>query len=101
MPWYPPVKASAPERPVAVCISLSAASTASVPAGPQKCTRARAANSAGRLSNSALVKSSFSAVARSSRCSGAPLSRVRRMASSTTGWLWPSASVPAPERQSR
>lgn len=32
---------------------------------------------------------------------GAPESMTFLIASSTTGWLCPSASVPAPERQSR
>lgn len=32
---------------------------------------------------------------------GAPESMTFLIASSTTGWLWPRASVPAPDRQSR
>jgi hypothetical protein len=40
-------------------------------------------------------------VARSRTWRGAPESRTLRLASSTTGWLWPRASVPVLERQSR
>ena len=42
IPWYAPVKATRPERPVAVRASLIAASTASAPLGPQKWIRASA-----------------------------------------------------------
>ncbi|KYG53789.1 hypothetical protein AWI43_04340 [Streptomyces sp. WAC04657] len=86
---------------MAVRTSLRAASTASVPAGPQNWTRASSASSPGRVANSSEVKASLTGVARSRTWSGAPESRTFLIASRTTGWLWPSASVPAPERQSR
>ncbi len=64
-----------PLRPVAARTSLRAASTASVPAGPQNCTRARSARPGGRVRNSSVMKASLTGVARSSTCRGARRSR--------------------------
>lgn len=87
------MKASTPLRPVAARTSLKAASTASVPAGPQNCTRAWSARPGGRVRNSSVMKASLTGVARSRTWRGAPESRTLRIASRTTGWLCPRARV--------
>ncbi len=87
-------------RPVAVRTSFSAASTASVPVGPQNWIFASAASAGGSRPNRSWTNWSFTGVVRSRVCSGSSSARTWRIASITTGWLCPSARVPAPARQS-
>ena len=100
IPWYAPPNAITPARPVAVRASLIAASTASAPVGPQNWIRPSRSDG-GRTANSASMNASRSGVERSSVVSGAPERSASWSAATTAGWRWPSASEPAPARQSR
>ncbi|MNT37158.1 hypothetical protein D3C72_1732810 [compost metagenome] len=87
-------------RPVAVLTSLRAASIASAPVGPQNWILALREKFAGSRSNKSRMKRSFTGVVRSSVNNGRSAFKAAPMASVTAGWLCPSASEPAPARQS-
>ena len=98
MPWNPPWKAMTSPRPVAVLHSLIAASTAFAPVGPQKCTFVRSCIPPGSIDSWASVNASLAGVGRSSPWQNRPSCSAATATSS--GWLCPSDSTPAPVRKS-
>ena len=98
LPWNPPWKETISPRPVAVLQSLIAASTALAPVGPQKCSFIRDRMVAGSMESWVCVKSSLAGVGKSSPC--AWLAICRAAIATSSGWLWPSESTPAPVRKS-
>ncbi len=65
LPWKPPWKLITPSRPVAVLQSLSAASTALAPVGPQKWIFVRSRMPAGSMPMVSSVNSSLTRVGKS------------------------------------
>ena len=98
VPWKPPWNETTSPRPVAVLHSLMAASTAFAPVGPQKCIFMRSAIRPGSIDSWASVKASLAGVGRSSPCTKRP--SCSAAAATSSGWLWPSDSTPAPVRKS-
>ena len=98
VPWNPPENATTSPRPVAVLQTLSAASTAFAPVGPQKWIRIRSRIAGGSMDSCAVVNASLAGEGRSKPCPKRPSCSAATATSS--GWQWPSDSTPAPVRKS-
>jgi hypothetical protein len=98
LPWKPPWKETTPPRPVAVLQSFSAASTALAPVGPQNWIFIRSRMPAGSIDSCASVNASFAGEGMSRPWVKMLICAVA--AATSSGWLCPRESTPAPERKS-